>query len=186
MAKKKCLEKPAAADKGGQMKRLGRHGITLVEVIITLSIFTVMIGSIYSTLFISQRSWTNYSNNVAPRQEIRWALTSMARELRGSREIFIVKDDKSITLRFKHSKYGAVQYKWNAEGENGGQIIRKVANGENVLARHITHLDFVSPVNNQVYVAVTAGEENKVTVGEYIALRTATGFYAQSENDKIK
>ena len=168
-------------------------GYTLIEVLITLAIFTVMMTTINATMMMSQRSLDIYTQKTAPRQALRSAMAAMVKELRGSQNLFIDDrhrnddNDHSITLTFQHPQYGDVKYSWTDTGDDAGKIIRTNYSSITVLAYNITSLSFTSPFTDQVIIDIGDGNKGaELQLTQKVALRMQTGMFAESQNETIK
>jgi prepilin-type N-terminal cleavage/methylation domain-containing protein len=161
-----------------------RGAFTLVEVIMAMAVFTFMLGAIYTALLMSQHAWTNYAANVAPKQEIRRALTSMSNDLREAEHVFIVKEPGAVELTFDRPTVGRVVYRWQSAGADARKIVRSNYTKTAVIASNISQLDFFSPIDNQVIIDVWGGGQD-FYLRKKIALRPKTGLFAQSANEKI-
>ncbi len=154
------------------MSRKNKKAFTLVEVVIVCALFTLILESVYTTLFVGQKSWNNYSNYVLSKQNVRRAFISMCNELREAKNIFITKDEHSIVITFDRPMVGAVAYQWSDSGENAYRILRKNYAKEIVLALDITYLSFELPVDNQLIIHVAAGKNQQFNLMEKITLRS--------------
>lgn len=163
---------------------------TLVEVMITLLIFTLMLGSIYSTFLVGQRSSANFTDVVSQRQQARLALIAMVNELREARDVFTVRDDEAqtVSISFERPGTGLVSYTWTGKGEDANKLIRKNYTHVRTLASGIGALDFTVPTNEKVLVEVTAGTPTgkHFTLKQEVVLRAKTNLFMQGENEKIK
>ena len=170
------------------MKKLSLKAFTLIEVLITLAIFTFMMAAIYSTMLISQRSWNIYADTTAPKQSLRAVLPAMARELREAQDLFITKEPHNIQVTFKRPKYGELKYSWTDEGKDAGKIIRSNYANETVLAYNIKSLSFSSQRNNEIIIEVSGRTKssNDLKLAEKVVLRAQTGVFAESQNEQIK
>jgi len=169
------------------------RGFTLIEVVITLAIFSIMMQTIYTTMMMSQRSLNIYARTTAPKQNLRMAMATMVKELREAQNLFINKrpgedqDGKSIVLTFQRPMYGDVKYSWTDTGDDAGKIIRTNYSNVNVLAYHITLLDFTSPSTDQIIIEIEDGTNGAgLQLKEKVALRMQTGMFAESQNETIK
>ena len=158
------------------MRKVSKHAFTLIEVIIVCALFILIFESVYAALFIGQKSWSNYSNIVLLKQNVRRAVILMSNELREAKNIFITKDKHFITLSFDRPILGSISYKWSDIGENAYQIIRKNYDHVRILATGISFLSFDFPIDNQLIIDVAAGKEKQFNLKEKIALRSKISF----------
>ncbi len=159
---------------------------TLIEVLIVLAIFTVMAGSMYSVLLISQRSWDRYAADIVPKQELRSLLAAMAHELRESRNIFIVTSEQQVKMTFVRPKWGEIAYTWTDQGADARKIIRTNYANQRVMAYNISSVSFSAPQDHEVIVALSTKGGQEFQLKEKIALRAKTGLFAQSNNEQIQ
>lgn len=161
------------------MNRKQLHGYTLVEVLITCVIFTLILESVYTTLWVGQKAWKNYSENVLLKENVRRAMVGMSNELREAKNISIIKDEHehSITVNFDTASVSTVSYSWSETGENAYKIIRKNYDNSRILASNITYLSFDQPQDNEIIIDVAAGKDKKYDLQEKIALRSKTGLF---------
>lgn len=163
---------------------MNKRAMTLVEVLISLAIFTIMLQAIYSSLMIGQRSWVNYSQDIVPKQQLRHAMGIMVQELREATDMFIVRDDASIQLTFHKPMVGEVKYIWAVDGDDAYKIIRLQYGKKSTIGFGIASLAFLRPKDDEVIIEM-AGSSPKITLKEKVALRLKTGLFGQSENEKI-
>ena len=163
-----------------------KKAFTLMEVLMTLALFLIVLQTMYMMFLLSQRSWDNYTARIAPRQELRRALTSMVNELRHGRDPFITKEDHGTRLVFWQPDAGETAYSWTDTGEDAGKIIRTNYANRRLLATAIGFVSFQSPKTDEVFIKVGSQQDNAVFLSQKVALRSKTGFFAQSENEKVK
>ncbi len=168
------------------MKKTRPKAFTLVEVLVTLAVFTVILEAVYTALVVAQRSWDVNWKSIEPKQQLRRALVSMVTELREADGLFIVKDGHGTRLTFQRPDYGEVQYSWTDTGKDAGKIIRTNDSNRRALAGGITGLSFTEPINNEIIIKVSAGANKDYSLEEKVALRSRTGLFAQSADEKIK
>jgi len=163
------------------IKQSQQFGFTLLEVVITMAIFTVILESIYTTMAISQRALESYAQTTAPKEGLRAIVSAMTRELRGASNPFVRKNEHDITFGFQHPLYGQVKYSWTDNGTDAGKIIRSDSSKQSVVAYHITALDFSLPLtNNQVIIDISDGNPangSAMELKQKVALRMQTGIY---------
>lgn len=170
------------------MKRLHltKAALTLMEVLIVMAIFTVMIGSLYSALTLSERSWTIYSETTAPKQTIRMVMAAMVRELREAEEPFITKEQSGIKLSFQRPKYGRVEYAWTNQGKDAGKIIRTNYTQQGVLAYRVGSLEFTLLTSNLILIHCASSADPNIALDTEVTLRNKTGLIMQGQNEKIR
>ena len=168
------------------MKVKTEGAFTLVEVLISTVISAVILGSIYMAIFLGQKAWDDYSNNILPKQEIRRGLISMVSELREAKNPFIIGETHGIRINFERPLVGSVSYIWSDHGENAGKVIRINDGNQRVLARDITFLSFISLLDNEIIVSISAGKKQNYNLKEEVALRDRTSLFTQGQNEAIK
>lgn len=156
------------------------RAFTLVEVMITMAIFTLILEAVYGTVIISQRSWNTYAQTTAPKQNLRATMAALVKELRGSSGLSLVKKTGDVELNFRHPSYGNVKYTWTDAGEDANKILRINNSHKTVLAYNITDLAFVLPFSNdQVTIEIGSKIANGTTLQlkEKVALRMQTFLF---------
>lgn len=138
------------------MKIHAKNGITLIEILVALFIFSVIAGSIYGALTVGNRSWLYFLDNVAVQREAREALYFMTKELREARGVLITKEEDSIALRFRKPGIGTVEYLWAKKGDSAYKLIRENNANRRVLARNISAVNFSYPSDNAIMIDVTS------------------------------
>ena len=134
-------------------------GFTLVEVLITVAIFSLIFMAIFAVLTIGESSWYSGDISVELNQEIGRALLTMTRQLRQSRSTVIsnvpANDTYYNSITFKVpqdidgdgdviNSSGNMEWSQNFSyslNENK-QIIRSTESGTSILANNIFSLQF--------------------------------------------
>ena len=136
-------------------------GFTLIEVIVALSIFTLMILAIFGIMDLGRSSWFTGNLAVEVHQEIIKSFMTMEKELRetASSQISLASGTNSSSITFRVPQdndgdgdvldasgniewSGDVTYALNANG----QITRTASGAVSVLANSIISLRFTRPV----------------------------------------
>lgn len=128
-------------------------GLTLIETIIVIFLFSIVLASIYNILTTSRFSWKSASSQLTVQQEARRGLNTMLKELRQARLSTIsgVPVDgmphSSITFQIPESiTESGVTWSSNIQyslgGLNSAQLIRTQDSGQRVLANNISILTF--------------------------------------------
>ena len=137
-------------------------GFTLIEVIVALSIFTLMILAIFGMMDLGRSSWFTGNLAVEIRQEIIKSFMTIEKELRktASSQISLASGTNSNSITFRVPQdidmdgdilnasgniewsVGNVTYALNANG----QITRTASGVVSVLANNIVSLRFTRPV----------------------------------------
>jgi len=163
------------------MKRLRRdivtmksQGFSLMEVLVTAFIFSVVIGSLYATLNVGDRSWSTNSVLVQLQQELRKAMGRIKNDLRGAgaSSISNVPADgnwySSITFQVANGvSLGSVSWDSDAiayavAGSSSDQLQRTVGSSSMYIAQNITSCQFrrQSTSVNIVEVLMTAQKDD--------------------------
>ena len=164
------------------MKIKNIKAMTLIEIMITVVIFTFITGALYAAFTVANRSWITYSNNVTLQREARGALFAMTKELREASGILITKEEESIRINFNRPSVGIVSYIWSNNGKNANKVIRQQQSNTRVLASNISFLSFEYLENNAILVDITAtrvpmmGQPTDFNLKEKVALRSKTSL----------
>ena len=166
------------------MKIKNTKAITFVEMMVATAIFTLVVGGLYATFMVGNRSWATYGNSVILQGEARRALMAMTKELREAKNILITKNPAGgIAINFNRPPVGVVSYAWNNTGNNANKIIRLNESHTRVLANHISSLSFSYLKNNAILIDITAtrkptiGQATNFNLKEKVALRAKTELY---------
>ena len=140
------------------------RGVTLVEVMTTVVIFSFILGICYALLISGSDSWETNSTRVELQQELRKAMDWITQDLRqaGSASIVDVPADgatyTSITFR-KSAGVSGGNLVWDSSttryflgGTGGTQMLRQVgAQTASVIAQNIQSLQFNRQPNSIIY-----------------------------------
>jgi type II secretory pathway component PulJ len=160
-----------------QMKTTNRLAFTLVEALLTVLIFTVMLGGVYGSLQVGTRAWTNLSANLITRQEMRRGLMAVTKDLRQASDLLVEKDSNtnSVLVNFRTTHDGIVSYSWSGQGPNANKIIRKNYEKNRTLASGISLFDVSMPNNHEANVVLSTGSpERPLSIKEKVAFRMKT------------
>ncbi|MCA9406232.1 MAG: prepilin-type N-terminal cleavage/methylation domain-containing protein [Candidatus Omnitrophica bacterium] len=147
-------------------------GFTIVEMMVTLLIFMVMIGGIYSLMLAGDASWQANRTQIELRQELRKGMDWMKDELRqsGGVAVNIPSDDSWNTAIEFQTSVGVVGgvTQWSASlirfevGGTGTQLIRTSGGTTKVLAQDIASVRFrrQSATPDVVDIELTASRNN--------------------------
>ena len=154
-----------------------KKGFTLIEMIVTVSIFTMMTGALYTIFLVGNKSWTTFSTNVILQHDVREGLFAMTKELRRARDILIIKEESGTKINFLRWPVGLVSYSWSSEGVDANKIVRTNNGNVRVLADNISALSLES-LPNAVVIDMTAsqilasGPTSQFQLKEKVALRS--------------
>ncbi|MGC8971316.1 MAG: competence type IV pilus minor pilin ComGF [bacterium] len=107
-----------------------KYGFTIVELLITLVVFTFVIGMIYATYTMGIFMWKTTETRLWTVQEARMSLERIIREARGARRDGIEIGEKLI---FKNINGDTISFE-----KSGDKILRRVNNrGNNIVATSV-------------------------------------------------
>jgi len=171
------------------MKITNRKAITLMEIMVTIVIFSLIAGGVYTTFLVGVRSWSYYNESVVLKQEVRRTLFTICQELREAKNVFIEKDEiRGVTLKFYRLSVGDVSYTWTNYGGKAHQIIRINKNQAKILARNISAFSLSQETTNDIAIEIVGvktqknGQEISIYLKEKIALRPTTGIMKITED----
>lgn len=148
-------------------------GLSLVEVMVTVLIFSLIFAALFMILTGDQASWYTGDVQIELNQEIRKALLTINRELRQTRSSVISgvpadgNDYNSITFRVPEDIDGDgdvisatgsmewsddINYSLNANN----QIVRLTTSGSSILANNISVLQFSRPDPDIIEIGIKA------------------------------
>jgi Tfp pilus assembly protein PilW len=152
-----------------RLHRLKKAGLTLVEIIMVIFLFSIICAAIFSVLATGRNSMDSGESQISVQQSVRNGLDSMLKELRqaGTATITGVPADganyNSITFKIP-AAIDAAGITWSSNiqyalgGLNGAQLIKTQSGNQRVLANNISALAFNrSAANpNVVNLSITA------------------------------
>ncbi len=121
-----------------------KKAFTLTETLISVLIFVFLIAALYQGLSAGTLSWHTQNNAVLSQREVRKALSRMARELREASNPIVTQDANSARIDFTRPDVGGVYYTWDSLSANPDQIIRTDTSSSQIVATHISSLEFTS------------------------------------------
>lgn len=131
-----------------------REGLTLIELVIVIFLFSIILAAIFGALATARTSWKAGGSQLSVQQEGRRGLNAITRELRQARLSTITgvptdgTDYSSITFQIPEtiSESGTVTWSSNIQysvgGLNSAQLIRTQDGNQRVLANNISSLGF--------------------------------------------
>lgn len=143
--------------------RISRYksGFTIVELLITLIIFTFVIGMIYATYSMGIFMWKTTETKIWTVQEARMSLERIIREARGARKesVVILKDLSGAVIGFK---FTVINREITFE-KSSDKILRKVdGSGNNIIATNVKSF-LVEPVGSSYKVTIIFKNEYTVS-----------------------
>ena len=164
-------------------------GLTLVELMIVLLIFSIILGAIFAIMNVSRTSWQTGNVQVEMQQETRKGMDRMLSELRQSGQTVITgvpangASYSSVTFQIPEDSDsdgdvtdGSGNIEWSAQityslgGLDGEQLLRASGGSSTVLANKITSLQF----------SRAAGTPNILEISLQAQKNTAQGTTIQS------
>lgn len=154
------------------MTLIRKKGLTLLEVIIVVLLFSVILAALFSALATARNSWASGGSQLSVQQEARKGLAVITEELRQARlsTIVGVPDDganyNSITFQIPSTiTAGGTTWSTNIQysvgGLNNAQLIRTQDSAQRVLANNISSLIFSrSALKPDVINAAVSAQKN--------------------------
>ncbi len=126
-----------------------REGFTLVELMVSLGIFTILVAVVYTVLLIGDSTTRTGLINIELSQNARLGIDRMLKELHNARRSTIsIPDDSYITFQVPGNS-NIIQY--SLGGLNGRQLIRTEAGTGTVLCNNVQSVQFIpSPFSGSV------------------------------------
>ena len=126
------------------IRSLRQRGISMVEFLVGVLIFSIMMTGVYTAFQAGNRSWSTYENNVALQRDARGAILVMVPELREASGVTITQSSGNTTISFSTDTLGAISYAWSNSGGSANKIIRTVGASTRTLASNISALSFTN------------------------------------------
>jgi prepilin-type N-terminal cleavage/methylation domain-containing protein len=154
-----------------------RDGFTLVELLVTLAVFTFVIGIIYATYSMGIFMWKTTETKLWTVQEARMSLERIIREARGARQgsvtilptsttegfKFTNIDNKETTSTTKGFKFTNIDNKEITFELSGDKILRKVNNtGSNIVATNVNKF-LIEPVGISYRITIVFNNDYTVS-----------------------
>lgn len=128
-------------------------GLTLIEIIIVVALFSILLAAVFTALATARTSWKSGGSQLSVQQEARRGLGSMVRELRQARLSTIAGVPAngtayaSITFQIpqtisESSTTWSTNIQYSLGGLNSSQLIRTQDGNQRVLANNISGLSF--------------------------------------------
>ncbi len=142
------------------MKTTSKKAFTFTELMVTLSIFTVIMAAIYTTFIVGNRSWVLFNTHAVLQRETRDCMIQLTKELRKAKDILIIRDAESLRVNFIRPTLGSVSYLWSSAGENANKLMRTNQGGTRVLANNVAFLS-LEQTQDSIVIDLTTEIRNK-------------------------
>lgn len=150
-----------------------QSGFTLVELLVGMALSSLLIGVLFSFLFVSLKAWHFGSIQSALQQTARISLDTMVRELRYAKTIQSPSGDGTAnTITFTNFRNEMIIYsRGTSSGANQTTLYRRVFLTDNPLTENtVTALSFTVVRPRTVFAVITITDVNS---GQQETLRTA-------------
>ena len=142
-----------------------RDGFTLVELLVTLAVFTFVIGIIYATYSMGIFMWKTTETKLWTVQEARMSLERIIREARGARQGSVIIPPTSTTKGFKFTNIDNKEITFELSEDN--KILRKVKNntGSNIVATNVNKflIELIEPVGTSYRITIVFNNDYTVS-----------------------
>lgn len=143
------------------------RGFSLIELMITLLIFSILLGAIYSAMSMGRTSFQTGDIQIAVQQETRKAMDKLSKEIREASSVNLT-NAYPFTIWGENIKYEV----------NNNQLLRE-AQGQSptVLANNVTSIQFSLFGGDMVYITLIAqkntflGRSLTATLNSQVTLR---------------
>jgi prepilin-type N-terminal cleavage/methylation domain-containing protein len=132
------------------------RGLTFVEMMVSITIFSILIISLYGLLESGMSMFQFSDSHLEQMQNMRVAMESIGRDIRKAKSVDFNSTNKELTIRFQTGteKYGlGNESTYGPSGLNGKKLW--ITTTSNPLASYLTDFN-VTIVNNLVTVKLTA------------------------------
>lgn len=117
-----------------------RSGFTIIELMVSLGIFTILIAGIYTVLLIGDSTMRTGLTYIELSQDVRLGIDRMIKELHNARRSTIsIPDDSYITFQVPGNS-NIIQY--SLGGLDGRQLIRTETGASTVLCNNVQSIQF--------------------------------------------
>lgn len=163
-----------------------RKGLTLIEILVAMFIFSIVLGALFTVLAAGRVSWNAGASQVDVQQEARKALDMMVKELRqtASAKISNVPADGTAynTITFQTpiititrdpitGKVVGININWSGNiqyslgGLNGRQLLRAQGGIQRILANNILSIGFTRNAGTPTVLNITATAQKNTFSG---------------------
>lgn len=162
-----------AADRFCPGKRLsgilnpGEQGITLIELLVTLTILGFVITALYTFYLSGLQSWNRSIDSMEYQQSARIAMNKMINEIRYAQEVDIRSDSNDLLYFWTEHRGKKTLFRFRLSGR---QLLleQRGANDThyayNVIALGISGLSFAIDENDTVLITIRAGDGKKEVI----------------------
>ncbi len=117
-----------------------KRAYTLIEVLVSIAIFSFILMALYQMFAVGNRSWANYNEKVALQREIRWSMYAVVKELREAKNIFVTDDSEKVKIAFKKDNLGSFAFVFMKTGQQRNKLFFERPNQKRVLSSSVTNL----------------------------------------------
>lgn len=162
------------------IKILNKKGISLVEVLVTLAIFSMMSASLYAAMSVGQNSWETNRVHIELQQEMRKAMEAMINDLRQASNSSIINvpaDNQwypTITFR-KPTGVTSGSIVWDANtlqfvkgGTDSDQLLRVYNGTTKIMCQYLDSMQFRRQSMSSNTLEVVLRAEDTTTKGVVI------------------
>jgi len=126
-----------------------QQGYTYIEVMMTIAIFSVIMGALYTGLVAGEVSWDRYDDTTIAQREARKAMFYLSKDLRTAKLIsFDEQTADKIKFSFHSPQDGSITYSWDKTGVDTANIIRSTDSNSFLVATGIADLDITENTND--------------------------------------
>ncbi len=116
-----------------------RQAFTLVEVMVSVAIFTALTAGLFIAFLAVQKTWGVFESRAAAQRDIRMAFAVLERDLREARGMITTSDDHSVQISFTREKKGLIVYSWTKTGGDAFKLFREEDSNKRILSENISY-----------------------------------------------
>lgn len=107
---------------------LPAKGISLVETLVSVLLFTFIIGGLFSVIMAGNVSWQRHQATMSAQRQARNAMIMIARDFRSAKNLQLTQSSSVVDAVFNHASKGQMTYSWTTlAGANVNRVIRTLA-----------------------------------------------------------
>jgi len=154
--------------------RKSEEAFTLAEVIVALSVLTLIIGAAISLFQQSVFAWKRNEKRFDVQEELKFALEIISRDVRSAEEVMGISPSELRLKVYDNPAEEEVVYRWDLKR---GELVREVGGKTDVIARKITGFE-VKYYDGQ-NIAVEPGKVRRIEV----SVRADAGLWADGNSE---